>query len=174
MTFAGAPMIYYGTEAGMDGADDPCDRMPMVWEDLTYEARTLGPFGKLESSYPIKFDSELFNYYRRLINVRRDHPSLRHGSVQYLATNDQTQTIAFSRSIEEETLIVCVNRGQRDAQINLTPKVLAEDDSGRKATRLVPIIASNDDNFPTLEISQSDNLKIQIPALTAAVWRVEY
>ncbi len=174
MTFAGAPMIYYGTEAGMDGADDPCDRMPMVWEDLNYEARTLGPFGKLESSYPIKFDSELFDYYRRLINVRRDHPSLRHGSVQYLATNDQAQTIAFSRSIEEETLIVCVNRGERDAQIDLMPKELAEDVSGRKATRLVPIITSNSDNLKTLEVSESEDLKLQIPALTAAVWRVEY
>ena len=30
-TYVGAPMMYYGTEAGMWGADDPCDRMPMVW-----------------------------------------------------------------------------------------------------------------------------------------------
>ena len=37
MTYVGPPMIYYGTEAGMWGADDPCDRMPMVWPDTLYE-----------------------------------------------------------------------------------------------------------------------------------------
>lgn len=31
MTFIGAPVIYYGDEAGMWGADDPCDRKPMLW-----------------------------------------------------------------------------------------------------------------------------------------------
>ena len=38
-TFVGAPMIYYGTEAGMWGADDPCDRKPMVWPDLNLRRR---------------------------------------------------------------------------------------------------------------------------------------
>ncbi|MGH8598964.1 MAG: glycoside hydrolase family 13 protein, partial [Gammaproteobacteria bacterium] len=34
MTFLGAPMIWYGDEAGMFGADDPTDRKPMLWKDL--------------------------------------------------------------------------------------------------------------------------------------------
>jgi len=33
MTYLGAPMIYYGDEAGIGGANDPCCRKPMVWED---------------------------------------------------------------------------------------------------------------------------------------------
>ena len=45
MTSVGAPMIYYGTEVGMHGGDDPDDRMPMVWGDLKYENRTKGPRG---------------------------------------------------------------------------------------------------------------------------------
>ena len=37
-------MVYYGTESGMWGGDDPCDRKPMVWDDLKYdEARCLDP-----------------------------------------------------------------------------------------------------------------------------------
>ena len=43
MTYVGPPMIYYGTEAGMWGADDPCDRMPMVWPELTYEPQQADP-----------------------------------------------------------------------------------------------------------------------------------
>ncbi len=36
MTYVGAPYIYYGDEAGMWGANDPCCRKPMVWDDLVY------------------------------------------------------------------------------------------------------------------------------------------
>ena len=32
MTYLGAPMIYYGDEAGMWGANDPCCRQPMLWK----------------------------------------------------------------------------------------------------------------------------------------------
>ena len=35
MTYRGAPMIYYGDEVGMWGADDPHDRKPMIWDNLT-------------------------------------------------------------------------------------------------------------------------------------------
>ncbi len=34
MTYLGAPVIYYGDEAGMWGANDPDSRKPMVWDDL--------------------------------------------------------------------------------------------------------------------------------------------
>ena len=44
-TWKGAPMIYYGTESGMWGADDPDDRKPMVWEDIDYENESHHPFG---------------------------------------------------------------------------------------------------------------------------------
>ena len=43
MTYLGAPMVYYGDEAGMWGGDDPCDRWPMVWEDMTYEPQASDP-----------------------------------------------------------------------------------------------------------------------------------
>ncbi len=43
MTAVGAPMIYYGDEAGMWGATDPDDRQPMVWADLKYASQTIDP-----------------------------------------------------------------------------------------------------------------------------------
>jgi cyclomaltodextrinase len=35
-TYVGAPMVYYGDEVGMWGANDPDCRKPMVWEELEY------------------------------------------------------------------------------------------------------------------------------------------
>lgn len=40
MTMPGAPMIYYGSEAGMWGADDPSVRKPMIWPEFSYWAET--------------------------------------------------------------------------------------------------------------------------------------
>ena len=46
MTLPGAPMIYYGDEAGMWGGDDPDCRKPMVWPDMKYEMEASHPFNK--------------------------------------------------------------------------------------------------------------------------------
>ena len=95
MTFVGAPMVYYGTEAGMDGGDDPDDRMPMIWEDLEYQARTLGPHGNLDRSYPVAFNSELFKFYRDLISLRNDSKALRHGDFKTVHSDDDCKLLAL-------------------------------------------------------------------------------
>ncbi|MBN2355676.1 glycoside hydrolase family 13 protein, partial [candidate division KSB1 bacterium] len=46
MTYLGAPMIYYGDETGMWGANDPCCRKPMMWSELDYEPEAVLPDGK--------------------------------------------------------------------------------------------------------------------------------
>ena len=81
MTYVGAPMIYYGTEAGMWGADDPCDRMPMVWAELTYEPQRRDPLGRQRQADPVAFDEGLFNFYRAAIELRTRTPALRRGDI---------------------------------------------------------------------------------------------
>jgi cyclomaltodextrinase / maltogenic alpha-amylase / neopullulanase len=46
MTYLGAPMVYYGEEAGMWGANDPCCRKPMVWPDVSFAPEASLPDGK--------------------------------------------------------------------------------------------------------------------------------
>ena len=90
MTYVGAPMIYYGTEAGMWGGDDPCDRMPMVWPDLTYEPQAADP---LESAARpadvVEFDEALFDFYRAAIDLRKQMPALRRGSIEFVRSRRQ-------------------------------------------------------------------------------------
>lgn len=119
MTFVGAPMIYYGTEAGMDGADDPDDRMPMVWPELKYEPRSLGPFGEVPTQ-PIEFEQDLFAFYRAAIHFRRQHPVLSRGAFRVVASDDEGQWLVFAREDEGQTLLVVLNRGP-DTSLAIDP-----------------------------------------------------
>lgn len=111
MTYVGAPMIYYGTEAGMWGADDPCDRMPMVWSDLTYEPQQADPLGRPRQANPVVFDNALFKFYQAAIKFRRGSSALRRGDIEFVAAEDQAEFLAFRRADSTESLLVGLNRG---------------------------------------------------------------
>jgi len=101
MTFPGAPMIWYGDEAGMFGADDPADRMPMWWFDLM-------PYDNLE--YRIQRD--LVDHYKKLIAIRNTYPALQTGAFSVLAADDRLKIFAYERRDDRNRLIVVLNNDQ--------------------------------------------------------------
>jgi glycosidase len=113
LTYVGAPMIYYGTEAGMWGADDPCDRMPMVWPDIEYDPQQAHPRGRERPADAVGFDDALFSFYRAAIALRRSSIALRRGSIEFVTADDASQFLAFRRSSQEESLLVGLNRGAK-------------------------------------------------------------
>jgi glycosidase len=110
MTYVGAPMIYYGTEAGMWGADDPDDRKPMVWDDLTYETEEAYPPGHEREPDSFAVDMELLEYYRSTIRLRKEHPALRRGTFEVLNADDERDVIVYARRHGRATVIVALNR----------------------------------------------------------------
>ena len=119
MTYVGPPMIYYGTEAGMWGADDPCDRMPMVWPELSYDPQQVDPLNRKRQSDPVAFDHDLFRFYQAAIKLRRDVPALCRGEIEFVATDDQAQFLAFRRSDATDALLVGLNRGGKPFKWNV-------------------------------------------------------
>ena len=109
VTYLGAPMIYYGTEAGMWGADDPDDRKPMVWADLKYQSESTDPLNRTRQSDTVEFNPELFAWYQRLFRIRRQENALRQGSFRTLLTDDGKQIYAFERALGAESIIVVLN-----------------------------------------------------------------
>ncbi len=110
MTYVGAPMVYYGEEAGMWGANDPCCRKPMVWEDFVYEDEAYLPHGqKRRSDESVQFARDVFEHYRRLIHIRQAHPALQMGDYQTLFVDDKQDWLVFSRSYERQQIIVVMN-----------------------------------------------------------------
>jgi glycosidase len=120
MTYVGAPVIYYGDEAGMWGADDPDSRKPMLWPDRQYDQEVSHPFGKYRPADDNQFNWELFNYYKKLISIRQEHSSLQIGEIETLFTNDDKDVYVFRRFSGSESLIIALNNSDSSQTIFLS------------------------------------------------------
>ncbi|QQS36562.1 MAG: glycoside hydrolase family 13 protein [Ignavibacteriales bacterium] len=116
MTYKGAPMIYYGDEVGMWGADDPHCRKPMVWSDLKYDDEIINSssgFKKGFGKYSVEQDTSLFFFYKKMISIRNSSKALQKGALNFLYSNDDNAVFAFERILGDEKVIVVFNTGSR-------------------------------------------------------------
>ena len=82
-TMPGTPLIYQGTESGMDGADDAKARAPFEWDES-------------------KWDHGLLDLVRMLIRLRRETPALANGTYRPLFADNRSRTLAFERALVEQ------------------------------------------------------------------------
>ncbi len=108
MTFPNAPMIYYGDELGMYGADDPSDRKPMYWPDLM-------PFDDPDE----RIHEELFQHYRFMIALRNTYEELRIGSFAAVDHGSNQNVFVFTRRLNNQMALIAINRGESAATIKL-------------------------------------------------------
>jgi glycosidase len=124
-TYVGAPMIYYGTELGMWSADDPEDRMPTWWH---------------------RKDQEIFNSYQSALQLRHAHPALRRGDYRVLETRNDAQVFAFERRLEDQRLVVVLNRSKGEATLGNDYldglQVIFSTDPAASTRRLPPLSAA--------------------------------
>ncbi len=128
MTYPGAPMVYYGNEAGMTGANDPDCRKPMLWEDLTYEDEVVHPHeGMTRTRERNAVDRDLVDHYRRMIRLRRDHAALRRGTYETVLVDDERSLYAFARAYAGERIVVVINGGTTEQEAVVPAPGSAED-----------------------------------------------
>ncbi|SHE45225.1 Glycosidase [Fodinibius roseus] len=119
-TYVGAPMIYYGTEAGMWGAGDPDDRKPMVWPEFNYEPEKKHPMNKERPADDNNFDPNLFKWYQKLGEIRNEHLSLQTGTFQPLNIDDDKNTFAFARILNQQKFaIIALNRSDQSQNMRI-------------------------------------------------------
>lgn len=100
MTLPGAPAIYYGDEIGLQGGNDPDCRGTMEWNCE-------------------KWNFELFEYLKKLIQVRKEHPSLAIGRMEVVLKNAKEEIYIFKRKTEREQAIICINSGVSTKVVNV-------------------------------------------------------
>lgn len=100
MTFPGAPAIYYGDEAGLLGDGDPDCRRTMIWDIR-------------------KRNLELFNYHKKLIEIRRKHPALVYGEFNVMMKDEKKRVYGYKRTYGNEEIIIIINNGREKGGIQL-------------------------------------------------------
>lgn len=108
MCSPGAPLIYYGTEAGMWGADDPHNRKPMLWPDIVYENEV--NYAQTAVSDINSFHYELYNFVQSLSLIREENKALSVGtfSAKY-SNNIDSNLLVYSRIYKENEILVVIN-----------------------------------------------------------------
>ena len=123
MIYRGAPMIYYGDEVGMWGADDPDDRQPMVWNNLKYDSQVITPasgFKRGFGVYKIEQNKELLSFYKKIIEIRNSNPALKYGSLNFLYSNNKSNSFAFERNYNSNKIIAVFNVGDKADDFDLS------------------------------------------------------
>jgi glycosidase len=120
-TSFGAPMLYYGDEAGIvapgkDGFSDPYNRAPFPWDNV---------------------DESLLEYYAKLIAIRHSHPALRTGSLVTLSAKGDVY--AFERiAPPDKPVMVVLNKGSKPATVSLPGNGLFDELNGTRFDGTVP------------------------------------
>lgn len=89
LTHLGMPMIFYGDEQGLDGIEEIEYRQPMKWQAE---------------------EGDLFKYYQRLIQLRKENMELMLGRYKTLVAEDDFY--AYSREAGSKKLVVAMNNSE--------------------------------------------------------------
>ncbi len=129
MTVPGSPTIYYGDEVGVTGADDPDDRRTFPWNDLgkggsdqsDLNALGVSALKKFDPYYGAGGDHSLFDWYQKLIKIRKSVPVLREGKLTFLLTDDTNKTVSYAMRKDNNLAIIVINRNETTAQTITIP-----------------------------------------------------
>ncbi len=127
LTISGTPLIYYGQEIGLT------EKTPtMKWN---------------------KHTDSLFEFYKKLIHLRRYGLSLRRGEMIKVPTNSEQSIYAYIRKTENESFFIVLNFGNNleNCQLLFPDGVIKEDQKGQLDLEnaltservLVPFIRTN-------------------------------
>lgn len=144
MTQIGVPVVYYGDEIGMWGADDPNNRKPMIWEDITYEKESddlkkykniKKVFGEeletdeanSEIRYSVEKNEDIENWYKEIIGLRNKYKKIFvYGKLEYMMLDNNKNIIIYQREFEGERILVMINKSSKAQEI-----ILELDEKGR-------------------------------------------
>lgn len=110
-TYLGVPMLYYGDEVGMVGANDPDCRRTMIWD-------------------PQKQDRGMLEFVKALLKARRGYSCLRRGQIYTLYAGrcgESDRVYAYWRGDEETEAVVVFNNEPTEREIEVDPAMVPDE-----------------------------------------------
>jgi cyclomaltodextrinase / maltogenic alpha-amylase / neopullulanase len=100
MTYPGAPCIYYGNEIGLEGEKDPDCRRAFPWDENLW-------------------DKDLLGFFKHIVNLRKNHPSLRDGEWYPLSSNSN-DVVVYARTSGQDRSVIILNRGSQTYHLDVS------------------------------------------------------
>ncbi|MEZ4927580.1 MAG: alpha-glucosidase [Saprospiraceae bacterium] len=102
-------------------------RTPMQWDNTRNAGFTIGvPWMKVNENYPEinvaaqeKDPNSILNHFRKMTKVRKDNPVLVYGKYELLQ-REHPDIYAYTRTLDDEKLLVLLNFSQETASITLS------------------------------------------------------
>lgn len=94
MTYTGIPVMYYGTEIGMEGGSDPDNR-----RNMEFDAK-----------------SPITDYVKKLTSIRKENKALTSGDIQVVKSEDNF--LCYSRTYENNIIITAFNTLDKEQKLN--------------------------------------------------------
>jgi len=95
----GIPVIYYGDEIGMPGANDPDNRRMMQFKNLKPE------------------EKEVLETVKRLVHLRKSNLALIYGDYHFIKANETT--LAYARKYFEQEAIIVYNKSSESLEMEI-------------------------------------------------------
>jgi cyclomaltodextrinase / maltogenic alpha-amylase / neopullulanase len=119
-TNIGSPHIWNGDEMGMWGADDPDCRKPLWWKEFQFEPETRTNLLRGKKVYDtVGFNEDLFNFYKKIIRIRKENPVLSNGELEFFNTDNKH--LSYRRFNQKDEILVLFNLGNEKFEFNLAP-----------------------------------------------------
>jgi len=120
-TSIGSPNIWNGDEMGMWGSDDPDCRKPLWWKEFTFDPETRTNFQNTPKTYDsVGFNQQHFDFYQKLIAIRKSNPVLSSGKIAFLRA--EGKTLAYKRYDTNHEILVLFNLEPTKQNFDLTEK----------------------------------------------------
>lgn len=123
-TWIGSPHIWMGDEMGMFGSDDPDNRKPLVWDDITFDKEVNPPFTEIKYSHHPKIRKDVFETYKNLAALRKENAALVNGTYQFI--NIGNNLVAYERILENENRLIILNTSDIKRKVNLPNEYSAD------------------------------------------------
>ena len=169
MTTRGIPLIYYGTEIGMQGGSDPDNRrdFPGGWN--TDERNAFLAQNRTEE------EAKIFSHFKLLTTLRKEHSALRQGRLMNLYVSDQQYVFMqiYHSEVSNEpwdTVIVALNNDTKNSTFSITNPFVKYYSPNLKKVKFFDLLKKH----PDIEMTENDSdIRISLPARSGSIFTLK-